>query len=93
MTTIQCSAQLLSANEKTESHRHTSTTLYHVFRGHGASEIGGQRFEWQKGDSFIVPVWNPHRHSNSSSTDDAILFSMSDAPVLRALGLYREETA
>jgi gentisate 1,2-dioxygenase len=31
-----------------------------------------------------------HRHSNASS-DEAILFSMSDAPALKALDLYREE--
>lgn len=93
MTTIQCAVQLLPANERTETHRHTSTTLYHVFQGRGASEIGGERFEWQKGDSFIAPVWHPHRHFNVSSSEEAILFSMSDAPVLKALGLYREESA
>lgn len=93
MTTIQCAVQLLPPGDKTDSHRHTSTTLYHVFRGNGVSEIGGQRFEWQKGDSFIVPVWHPHRHSNASSSAEAILFSMNDAPALKALGLYREESA
>jgi len=39
-----------------------------------------------------VPVWHAHRHQNSSS-DEAILFSMSDAPALKALGLYREEAS
>jgi gentisate 1,2-dioxygenase len=91
MTTIQCAVQLLPAKETTESHRHTSTVMYHVFRGQGATEIDEQRFEWRQGDTFVVPVWHSHRHMNSSS-DDAILFVMSDAPVLKALGLYREES-
>ena len=65
--------------------------MYHVFRGQGATQIGEQRFEWQKGDTFVVPLWYAHRHMNSSA-DDAILFTMSDAPALKALDLYREES-
>jgi gentisate 1,2-dioxygenase len=89
MTTIQCAVQLLSGDTETTSHRHTSTTMYHVFRGNGATEIAGECFEWQQGDSFVVPLWHEHQHRVNS--DEAILFSMSDAPVLKALGLYREE--
>jgi len=91
MTTIQCAVQLLSPGHETERHRHTSTVIYHVFRGKGATEIGERCFDWEQGDSFVVPLWYGHRHLNRSSSDDAILFSMSDAPVLRALDLYREE--
>ena len=91
MTTIQCAVQLLPAKEETDAHRHTSTVIYHVFRGIGATQIGERRFDWQQGDSFVVPLWYAHRHLNRSSSEDAILFSMSDAPVLKALDLYREE--
>jgi len=91
MTTIQCAAQLLSPKDETEAHRHTSTVIYHVFRGKGATQIGERRFDWEQGDSFVVPLWYAHRHTNRSSSDEAILFSMSDAPVLKALDLYREE--
>jgi gentisate 1,2-dioxygenase len=90
MTTIQCAVQLLPAKLQTESHRHTSTVMYHVYRGRGATQIGDQHFDWQQGDTFVVPLWYAHRHVNSSS-NDAILFSMSDAPALKALDLYREE--
>lgn len=91
MTTIQCAVQLLAAGHETQAHRHTSTVIYHVFRGEGATEIGERRFEWQQGDSFVVPLWYAHRHLNRSASDEAILFSMSDAPALKALELYREE--
>ncbi len=90
MTTIQCAVQLLPANDKTDGHRHTSTVMYHVFRGQGVTEIGEERFEWHQGDTFVVPVWHAHRHINQS-TEAAVLFSMSDAPALKALDLYREE--
>ncbi|HYA27850.1 MAG TPA: cupin domain-containing protein [Acidobacteriota bacterium] len=91
MTTIQCAVQLLPAKEETAVHRHTSTVIYHVFCGKGATEVGQKKFEWQQGDSFVVPLWHRHRHLNRSSRDEAILFSMSDAPAIRALELYREE--
>jgi gentisate 1,2-dioxygenase len=91
MTTIQCAVQLLPPADETESHCHTSTAIYHAFRGKGATEIGERRFEWEQGDSFVVPLWYAHRHLNRSSSDEAILFSMSDAPMLKALDLYREE--
>ena len=38
-------------------------------------------------DSVIVL----HEHINSSAKADAVLFSIQDAPVLQALGLYYEE--
>jgi gentisate 1,2-dioxygenase len=90
MTTIQCAVQLLPAKEETDAHRHTSTVMYHVFRGEGATQVGEQRFEWHQGDTFVVPLWYAHRHMNGSS-DEAILFSMSDAPALKALDLYSDE--
>ena len=47
-------------------------------------------FQWRQGDSFVVPLWNQHAHANTSRDTDAILLSMSDAPVVKALDLYRE---
>lgn len=91
MPTIQCALQLLRPGQETEAHRHTSTVIYHAFRGKGSTLIGEQRFDWQQGDTFIVPVWYAHNHANGSSSEEAILFSISDVPVLKALGLYREE--
>jgi gentisate 1,2-dioxygenase len=91
MPTIQCALSLLRPGHETEAHRHTSTVIYHAFRGRGSSFIGEERFDWEAGDSFVVPLWHPHRHSNRAVSEEAILFSMSDAPVLKSLGLYREE--
>ena len=91
MPTIQCALSLVRPGQETETHRHTSTVIYHVFRGSGSSFVGDERFDWEAGDSFVVPLWYPHRHLNRAASEDAILFSMSDAPVLKLLGLYREE--
>jgi gentisate 1,2-dioxygenase len=91
MPTIQCALSLLRPGHETEAHRHTSTVIYHAFRGRGSSFIGEERFDWEAGDSFVVPLWYPHHHSNRAASEEAILFSMSDQPVLKSLGLYREE--
>lgn len=91
MPTIQCALSLLRARQETEAHRHTSTVIYHAFRGSGSSFVGDERFDWETGDSFVVPLWYPHRHLNRAASEEAILFSMSDGPVLKSLELYREE--
>ena len=49
------------------------------------------RFDWEPHDIFVVPKWAFHEHVNGSKTDGACLFSYNDGPVMRALGLYREE--
>ena len=38
-----------------------------------------------------MPSWVWHEHGNASDSDDACLFTFNDLPVMRALGLYREE--
>jgi gentisate 1,2-dioxygenase len=93
MPTIQCALSLLRPGQETHAHRHTSTVIYHAFRGRGSSFVGEKRFDWEAGDSFVVPLWHPHRHVNGAASEEAILFSMSDAPVLKSLQLYREEPA
>jgi gentisate 1,2-dioxygenase len=89
--TMSCEIQLLKAREKTRTHRHTSTALYHVFRGQGRTSAGEGHLEWKKGDSFVIPLWQWHSHENVSD-DDAILFSINDRPVMETLRLYREES-
>lgn len=91
LPTLSCQIQMLRPGERTRVHRHTSTSIYHAFRGSGTTVINGEAFHWDKGDSFVVPLWSWHEHANRSSGEEAILFSMHDTPVLKAFGLYREE--
>ncbi|MEE9145366.1 MAG: cupin domain-containing protein [Candidatus Binatia bacterium] len=92
LPTLSCAIQMLRPDEKTKSHRHTSSAVYHVFRGKGSTVIGDVRYEWETGDSFVIPLWRFHHHENISDKE-AILFVMTDKPVMDALGYYREETA
>jgi gentisate 1,2-dioxygenase len=92
MPTMACWAQMLRPGEHTKAHRHTGSAVYHVVQGAGATIIDGQRFVWSKGDIIALPPWALHEHANTSSREDAVLFSIRDTPVLQALGLYYEES-
>jgi gentisate 1,2-dioxygenase len=91
MPTMGCWAQMLRPGEATKAHRHTGSAVYHVVRGEGATIIDRKRFDWAKGDILALPPWALHEHLNTSSSEDAVLFSIQDTPVLQALGLYYEE--
>jgi len=89
--TIGCLATLLPPGAHTKAHRHSTSTVYHVIQGHGATVIDGTRFDWEPGDIFVVPNWAYHEHLNVSGDDDAALFSVNDGPVFEAFGWYREQ--
>ena len=46
---------MLRGGEQTKSHRHTSSTIYHVFKGNGFTVVGAERYDWEEGDTFTVP--------------------------------------
>jgi gentisate 1,2-dioxygenase len=57
-----------------------------------AATNGAQsRLDWEDKDVFTVPTWTFYEHVNCGDRP-AFLFSFSDAPVMKALSLYREET-
>jgi gentisate 1,2-dioxygenase len=88
LPTLACGMHRIAGGHATLPVRRTGNTVYVVFRGEGYSVMGGQRFDWRTGDMFVAPSWTPVDHHATTRSD---LFSISDAPVLRALGLFREE--
>ena len=91
MPTLSAWVQWLKPGQKLARHRHSSSAVYYVMRGEGRTVVGDQELRWKARDSFVVPNWAWHAHENLSDDGEALLFSVNDAPVLRALGLYREE--
>ena len=89
MPTMEFALQLLRPDEHTASHRHTAGTLYCVVEGAGTTRVGEADIKWRRNDIFVVPGWEWHEHINQS--DDTVLFSVSDEPVFRKLGLHREQ--
>ena len=91
LATLTCWIQLLKPGERTKKHRHTSSAAYFVVRGEGTTIVGDAALEWTQHDSFAVPNWSWHQHINRSQSEEAILFSVNDTPIIKAFNLYREE--
>lgn len=89
LPTISAGLQLLRPGRKTAMHRHTASTIYHVAEGRGVSRSGTCEFDWEEGDTFIVPSWAWHWHEAQGG--EAVLFSYSDRPIIEMFGFYREE--
>jgi gentisate 1,2-dioxygenase len=88
--TLGAFLQSLPAGFKGAPYRSTDSTVYCVAEGNGTSSIGDRSFEWAARDIFVVPSWYPVAHQ---ATGDSILFSFSDRPAQKALGLWREQPA
>ena len=96
MPTIGCWVQLIPPGVTTKPQRHTSSTIYHVVQGEGVTSVGEKKavrddLNWGTKDCFFVPSWNWYQFRNKSSKEPAIIFSVTDRPVLESLGLFREE--
>jgi gentisate 1,2-dioxygenase len=96
LPTFTCRAQYLAPGMATRPQRHTGSVIYHVVRGSGVTHVGAKReaceeLAWGMRDCFFVPSMAWHSLANPSQSEPAILFSVTDRPVLESLGLYREE--
>jgi gentisate 1,2-dioxygenase len=89
MSTFTCWVQMLRPGVAARAHRHTGSSVYLAFEGHGTTVIDGVRFDWGPGDVFVIPSWAVHEHANRSDGERAILFSAHDTPLLRALDKFR----
>jgi gentisate 1,2-dioxygenase len=89
LPTMAAYIQRLRRGVQTRWHRHTSSAVCHVIRGEGRTVVDGIELHWARGDTFAIPTWALHRHE-SLGDNDALLFSYTDEPTIRALGLLRE---
>ncbi|HEY2990750.1 MAG TPA: hypothetical protein VGL11_23750 [Candidatus Binatia bacterium] len=76
--------QMIMPGETALAHHHTPAALRII--------IEGNKFEWSERDIFVVPGWHWHEHVNASARDEAILISYTDEPLLKMLGIHREES-
>jgi gentisate 1,2-dioxygenase len=88
MPTLGAFLQLLPAGFHGAAYRSTDATVYCVVEGRGSSQVGGSVFDWNPHDVFVVPSWAPVAHQ---AQEEAVLFSFSDRPSQKALGLWREQ--
>ncbi len=87
LPTMACEMHRVLPGNRSRPYRKVGSSVYVVFRGAGSSIIDGQRFDWSRGDMFVVPSWSILEHEASEVSD---LFAISDRPVLEALHLFRD---
>jgi len=90
MPTMGTFIQLLPKGFRSSPYRSTDATVYSVVEGCGKALIGGEAFEFEPRDTFVVPSWSECRFE---AADECVLFSFSDRPAQQALGLWREKRA
>ena len=89
MPTIGAFLQLLPAGFQGSAYRSTDATVFCVAEGSGRTQIGGRNYDWEAHDVFVVPSWCPVAHQ---ADGESVLFSFSDRPVQKALGVWRDQT-
>ena len=87
MPTIGTFMQLLPRGFSSKTSRSTDATVYSVVEGRGALMIGGQKFNFEAKDTFVVPSWAT---LSFHADEESVLFSYSDRPIQEALGIHRE---
>jgi len=83
--------QLLRPGERTRPVMQNASQVCFPFEGSGHSIVAGERLDWQPFDAVAVPGGEWCEHVNGSDAEDAILFTVSDEPTLKALGFYRKQ--
>ena len=88
MPTMGTYIQLLPKGFGSQPYRSTDGTVFSVIDGRGRVTIDGKTFSFSERDVFVVPSWRPY---TLASEQETVLFSFSDRPVQKALGLWREQ--
>jgi len=64
-----------------------ANSVFGVVQGSGVTVADGESMAWSRGDVVVVPAWREHTHR---SDDGAVLFRVTDEPVMQKLGFLRE---
>jgi gentisate 1,2-dioxygenase len=88
MPTIGAFLQLLPSGFRGAPYRATDATVFCCVEGRGRTRAGDRTLEWSPRDIFVAPSWCPVAHHAEL---ESVLFSFSDRPAQKALGLWREQ--
>ena len=76
------------AGDETRPVRTTTNAIYCVMQGRGTTTIDGEPISWERGDTFAGPMWRSVAHRIE---EDAVVFRMSDEPLMTFAKYYRRE--
>ncbi|WP_338603093.1 cupin domain-containing protein [Sulfolobus tengchongensis] len=88
--TMALKIRLLKPKSETFAIRKTEHIVFVGIEGNGIIEVGNEKFNMKPNDIVIVPPWHKYRIVNNEEKP-LILFSYSDEPLFKKVGIYREE--
>jgi gentisate 1,2-dioxygenase len=88
MPMMGLTVERLGGGFQTRTQRSTANRIFVVMEGTGQTKVGQETFAWKRGDTFVAPTWFNYSHH---ATFDALLFCLSDEPLMRAFKYYRVE--
>jgi gentisate 1,2-dioxygenase len=88
MPSMGLAMERLPSCSSTRRQRSTADHVFAVVQGKGETVVSGQPFNWQPGDTVVVPKWNKYEHH---ATADSVLFDLSNEPLIRFAKYYRFE--
>lgn len=91
LPTLNCIARMLPPGFTGARVRRGSSAVHFVVSGDGRIDFGDEAITFARHDGIAVPNWTWHRLVNTSATEPAYLFTVTDRPILDAFGLYREQ--
>jgi gentisate 1,2-dioxygenase len=87
LDTMALSMIELKPGQATRARKLMANNVLGVVQGSGHTEVEGETFSWRRGDVIVVPSWYEHIHRSDAG---AVLFRVTDEPVMRKLGFWRE---
>jgi gentisate 1,2-dioxygenase len=87
LDTMALSMIELKAGQATSPRKLMANNVLGVVQGEGTTEVEGKTLAWKRGDVIVVPSWQEHAHRSDAG---AVLFRVTDEPVMRKLGFLRE---
>jgi gentisate 1,2-dioxygenase len=88
LKTTAIHVQRMAAGFVSPRYRTTANAIFTVLEGRGTTRCGDTEMHWERGDMIAMPAWRSYQHKVDG---DAHLVRVSDEPVMRALGLLRDE--
>ncbi len=89
LPTMGFTAMMLRPGEQRRPAQRSSSAVFHVVRGRGATTINGVRHMWGPKDNFSAPPFADIDHA-VEGTEPAFLVRIHDAPLQERLGYYEE---
>ena len=72
----------------TRRYRSATNNVFVIMQGAGTSIIEEEKFEWERGDTIAAPCWKWIEHRSS---EDSVVFRMTDEPIMKFARYYRIE--